>query len=393
MRKNNKIIAGILCVSIIFTLLTGCGKETPPDVSSNTIEQRNEVTADTPDTEAETASGEEQHTPKERVETIDFREIAKKNQTDNRPLVGMVTFEGGVDDASYNQSAWEGLQWLSGRTNCNIKFLESDGEADFSENIHKLIDDGAKLCWGIGYSGKDDLLEEAAEHPDINFAIVDNSFEDAPANLTGVMFRAQEPSFLVGYIAGSVTSADKVGYIGGEKSSILDQFEYGYKAGVAYAAKELNKDIEVCTEYAGTFSDPAKGHELAAKMYADGCDIIFHAAGETGTGVIEEAAAEGKFVIGVDKDQSYLAPENVLTSALKYVNIAVCDVSEVFLEGEDIGGKTITFGLAEGAVGVSEDHSLYSDEIYDKMLDLAEQIRAGSLIPPSNSYEYEDFII
>ena len=306
--------------------------------------------------------------------------------------VGLVTNSGGIEDQSFNQSAWEGLQWMAGRTGCHVDFLESESAQDVAGNLEKLVAQGDSLCWAIGYESGVAVLQAAADHPDVNFAIIDNSFEETPSNVTGVVFRAQEPSFLAGYIAANVTATDKVGFVGGQKNEVIEQFRCGYMAGVAYAAAEKGRKIEVETAYADSFTDSAKGKELAEGLYQGGCDIVYHAAGQTGIGVIDAAREAGRYVIGVDKDQAYLAPENVLTSVMKYVNEALRQVSEEYLDGKNIGGRTESLGLAEEAMGISENHNLYSDELYEKALQLSEQIVNGGIKVPANESEYDAFV-
>ena len=188
---------------------------------------------------------------------------------------------------------------------------------------------------------------------------------------------------MVGYVAGRMTETGKVGFVGGISSGLIDQFQYGYEAGVKYAAKELGRDIDISVQYAESFSDAAKGKAIATKMYSDGCDVIYHAAGGSGTGVIEAAKEADKWVIGVDRDQAYLAPENVLTSALKLVGKAVKEVSIEAMEGKTIGGQTLTFGLKEDCVGIPEEHGNMADGVYEDTLKVAESIKNGELVPPT----------
>lgn len=307
------------------------------------------------------------------------------------PLVGIVAGTGGIDDGSFNQGAWEGLQRLSGKTGCETRFYETKSEEDFQKNVHDLIDRGGDLCWATGYSSADLLLQEAREHPDTAFAIIDYSYPDTPANMTGVVFRSQESSFLAGFVAGNVTASGKVGFVGGESNEVIDQFRYGYRAGALYAADKLGKTIDVEEVFAGSFTDPGKGKSLALELYKNGCDVVFHASGETGMGVIEAAKETGKYVIGVDKDQSFLAPDNVLTCVLKDVNTAVFRVSGEILDGSEPGGRTVSLGLAESAEGLSENHSLYPEEIYEEMLQLREDIISGKIIPPGSEAEFEKY--
>ncbi|ERI95482.1 basic membrane protein [Clostridiales bacterium oral taxon 876 str. F0540] len=306
--------------------------------------------------------------------------------------VAMVTDTGGVSDQSFNQSSWEGLQELQKKTGAKVSYLESKQETDYVTNLDKLVDSDNKLIWGIGFAMADAILNAAKTNKDVNYAIVDNSYGDkTPENVTGVTFSAQEPSFLVGYIAAKTTKTNRVGFIGGIKSPVIDQFQYGYQAGVQYAAKEMGKTINVDVQYAESFSDASKGKAIANKMYSAGCDIIFHAAGGTGVGLIDAAKEAGKFAIGVDRDQAYLAPDNVLTSALKLVNVAVEKVSEEAMNGNKIGGKTYTYGLKEGAVGIPKDNKNVKPEVYEAAIKLQDKIKDGSIVVPYDEKTYKEF--
>lgn len=304
--------------------------------------------------------------------------------------VAMVTDTGGVNDQSFNQSSWEGLQSLEKKTGAKVSYLESKQESDYKTNLDKVVDDENDLVWGIGFAMADAILDAAKSNPDVNYAIVDQDYGDkTPANVTGVMFKAQEPSFIVGYIAGKTTKTGKVGFVGGVRGNIIDQFQYGYQAGVDYAAKELGKDITVDVQYADSFSDSSKGKAIANKMFSNKCDIVFHAAGGVGVGVIEAAKEADKFAIGVDRDQAYLAPDNVLTSALKLVGVAVEKLSKDYIDGKDIKGKTFTYGLNEGAVGIPTENKNMDPKVYDDALKVEEDIKSGKIVVPYNEETYK----
>ncbi|MEQ8153320.1 MAG: BMP family ABC transporter substrate-binding protein [Clostridiaceae bacterium] len=315
------------------------------------------------------------------------------NSTEKKTFkVAMVTDAGGVSDQSFNQSSWEGLQSFAKATGASVSYLESKQETDYVTNLDKLVDEGNNLIWGIGFTMADALLNAAKTNKDANYAIVDNSYGDnTPDNVTGVVFKAQEPSFIVGYIAGKTTKTGKVGFVGGIKSPVIDQFQYGYQAGVQYAAKELGKTITVDVQYAESFTDASKGKAIANKMFSSGCDIIFHASGGTGVGVIEAAKEAGKFAIGVDRDQSYLAPDNVLTSALKLVGVAVEKVSTEAFNGNKIGGKTYTYGLKEGAVGIPAENKNVAPEVYNAAIKLEDKIIDGTIVVPYDEATYNQY--
>ena len=173
----------------------------------------------------------------------------------------------------------------------------------------------------------------------------------------------------------------------------MDRFKYGYFAGVQYGAKELGKEIPCEYQLAESFSDSAKGKAIAQKMYTDGVDVIFHAAGQTGSGAIEAAKEMNKMIIGVDLDQNWMAPDNVITSALKNVGNAVYNVTERVMNGEQLGGTNVIMGLAEGGVGLapSSDKHL-SAELLAKVAELEQKIIDGEIVVPYTEGDYNTFV-
>lgn len=313
------------------------------------------------------------------------------NQDSDNSVI-MVADVGGVNDQSYNQGAWEGLQEFQEETGVKSSFIETVQISDLSTNFDKAVDGEHSLIWGIGFNTADALESSAKMNPELSYAIVDHDFGEGIAdNVTSAMFKVEEASFLVGYIAGLTTETDKVAYIGGMRNPVMDLFEYGFKAGVDHAAKELDKDIKVEVQITESFSDAAKGKAIAASLYNDGNDIIFVAAGATGSGVIEQAIEEDKWVIGVDRDQSYLAPNNILTSALKNVGVVTRDLSKRFIEGEELGGQVIKYGLDNGGVGIPENNPNIDAEVYEKALEIQELIINGEINPPYNEGTFKEF--
>lgn len=309
--------------------------------------------------------------------------------------IGMVTDIGGINDQSFNQSAWTGLQQYSkDHPEAKVKYLESAQSADYSTNLNQFATGGYKLVWGIGYLMSDAIKAASQAYPNTHFAIVDASITNAPKNITCVVFRAQESSFLVGYIAALKTKSNRVGFVGGVKGNVIDQFEYGYRAGVAYGAKELGKNITVDVQYANSFSDSSLGKGIAQNMYSKGADIIFSAAGNVGQGVITEAKDENKLCIGVDMDQSNLAPNNVLISALKNVGTAVQLISASVEQGKDVGGQTISYGLKENGVGIpSTDQAvkMCGQDIINKAKQVQQQIISGKITPPADQASFNTY--
>ena len=308
--------------------------------------------------------------------------------------VQMVTDMGGVNDQSFNQLAWEGLQQLNKDTGIEVGYTESKQESDYATNLDKAVDDGAQTVWGIGFAMAEAIQNTAKTNPDVHFAIIDNAYPEADLldNLTGVTFKTQEPSFVAGYIAAMTTQTGKVGFIGGMKSDVLETFDWGYQAGVAYANATEGTNVEVVSQYIETFADAAKGKAAGQKMYSDGCDIVFACAGNAGNGVIEAAQDADKMVIGVDKDQYDLAPENMLTSVMKNVDKAVIEVSTMASNGEKVGGKNIELSAKDGAVAVSTHHDLMEPGVYDTAVELFDKIKNGEIEPPATEDAFNDYV-
>ena len=321
-----------------------------------------------------------------------FQYISADLEDDGRFFTGMITDGGGINDQSFQESAWKGMQQFSAETGSKVQYIECPQASDFFINIDKFADAKADLVWGIGYKLADVIEHAAKINPEINYAIADYSFgENTLDNVTGVVFRAEESSFLAGYLAALTTKKNVVGFVGGIKGMVIDQFEYGYRAGVAYGAKQLGKKIDVKVQYAESFTDAAKCKAIAIKMFDD-CDVIFHAAGGGGTGIIEAAKETGKYAIGADMDQRKLAPKNVLTSAIKDVGKAINIISTRVKNGENLGGQSFSFGIKEGCVGLPGENPNIPEAVMKKVEKVKDKICKEEIVPPGTSEKYEEFM-
>ncbi len=303
--------------------------------------------------------------------------------------IAMVTDVGGVNDQSFNQSAWEGLKRAEKDFNIQVAYKESKQDADYGPNMETLTDAGYDLIWGIGFLMGDAIKETAEINPDQKYAIIDFSYgPETPKNVACAVFQEEEPSFLVGYIAGKMTKTNKVGFVGGIKFPLIEKFEYGYMAGVKLA----NPDAEVLRQYAESFTDAAKGKAITNNMYQQGADIVFHASGGVGDGVIEAAKEKGKWAIGVDKDQNFLAPDNVLTSAMKRVDNAIYDIGKRLMEGQFAGGDTVVYNLKNDGVGIAptSDKHVPAD-ILTEVDGLIGKIKAGEIVVPATKEAFDKF--
>ncbi len=307
--------------------------------------------------------------------------------------VTMVTDQGGINDKSFNQSAYEGFENAKKEGWLTYRYIESHKEADYAPNLETALDDESDAIFTIGYALYKSTEQAAKQNKDQKYAIIDNANVNNTPNLVGVLFADNENSFLVGYIAGMTSKTNKVGFVGGVKSDVIDRFEFGYRAGVKEASRQKKQDIEIQVQYADSYASPDKGKSIANLMYQKGVDVIFHAAGGTGYGVIQAAIENNKYVIGVDRDQSEDAPKNMLVSTVKGVNIAVQKISKDLKEGKFEGGKTITYSLKDGdAVDIAyAKNDLVSKEVKDTVETLKKDIKDGKIKVPQNEKEFKDF--
>lgn len=296
--------------------------------------------------------------------------------------VGMVTDVGGVNDNSFNQSAWEGLQQFQEETGAKVDYIESQSDADYIPNLNQFVKDNWDLTWGIGYMMGDAIQQVAEQNPDAKLAIID-AVVDAP-NVQSVTFKEHEGSFLVGVVAGLMTETNKIGFVGGVDIPVIKRFEAGFLAGV----KAANPDAEVIVNYTGAFDAPDQGKAAAATIYNEGADIIFHAAGSTGDGVFNEAKERLKsgnhvWVIGVDKDQSItFGNEVTLTSMMKRVDTAVYTISKSLVDGEFKGGIS-ELGLADNGVGLPADNPNVPEDVLKQVEEYKEKIINGEITVPA----------
>lgn len=254
---------------------------------------------------------------------------------------------GGKYDKSFNEAAFIGAEKFKSETGIDYRDFEIQNDSQREQALRNFARRGANPVIAIGFLHANALEKVAAEFPDTKFAIVD-MVVDLP-NVRSILFKEHEGSYIVGKLAAMASESGKVGFVGGMDIQLIRKFACGYKQGV----KETNADTEIFENMTGStgaaFNDPAKGGELAKSQIDRGADVIYHAAGATGLGVLQATADAGKLGIGVDSNQNALHPGKVLTSMLKRVDIAV---EKAFTDAKD-GNWTsgiYSLGLAEGGV-------------------------------------------
>jgi basic membrane protein A len=287
------------------------------------------------------------------------------------PRIGLIFAEGGLGDQSFNDAAYRGLMQAKEELGVEVIYVEPADIAEMEEHQRAYADLDLDLVIVIGFIHQSALVEVSADYPHINFAIVDDVVDNP--NVTSLVFEEHEGSFLVGVLAGLMTETNKVGFVGGMEVPLIRKFEVGFAEGAKYA----NPNVEVLVNYAGSFGDPGRGRELAVSQNERGADIVYHAAGGTGSGVIDAAVANGFYAIGVDSDQDYMAPGTVLTSMVKRVDLAVYEVIKSVVDGTLEGGVR-SFGIQDGGVGTSE-FTYTKDLIPQSVLEAIEEAK-GKII-------------
>ena len=328
------------------------------------------------------------------------------NKTEETFKVAMVTDVGGIDDKSFNQSAWKGIKEFGEENDLTegdgYTYLQSQSDADYTTNLNSLARKNYNLIFGVGFMMQESVNEIAAQQKDFNFSIIDGVVEQP--NVASILFKEQEASFLAGIAAGLTTETNKVGFIGGVTGAVIERFEAGFIAGV----KAVNPEAEVDVQYAEAFDKAEMGQSIASKMYSSGVDVIIHAAGGTGNGLFKEARdlkqkdpSRKIWAIGVDSDQTAEGvveidgkEQNVIiTSALKRVDVAVKDISAKAKEGNFPGGETSVYTLADDGVGLApiNDAVEAKAEIEAKVAEYTEKIKSGDLVIPGTLKELETF--
>ncbi|GAA0201420.1 BMP family protein [Haladaptatus pallidirubidus] len=319
--------------------------------------------------------------------------------------VGMVYATGGLGDNSFNDMAHTGIQQAEQELGVSYKNVEPSSPSDVEGQQRRFAQSqNHNLICCIGFVQTSGLVSNAQQFPDQNFMLVDSVAEkengDLIQNVSNYVFKEHQGSFQVGHLAGLLTqqefsaadSATKsgetvVGFVGGEEVPLIKKFEAGYKAGVAHASE----DVEVRTAYAGAFNDPVAGKEAAVSMYEDGADIVYHAAGGTGTGVFEAAQQKGLFAIGVDSDQSKAEgtaqfSNVILASMVKHVNEAVFQATKNVVDGNFKGGSVNNLGLETNGIEAVYGADLGSeipDDVKSKLEESRKAIVDGDIEVPT----------
>jgi basic membrane protein A len=341
--------------------------------------------------------------------------------------VGIVFDVGGRGDKSFNDSAYRGLVMLAEEyggfikddpsnvdfgSSVQLKYLEpKPGGQDREILLRVLAEDGYDLVIGVGFMFTDSITKVAEDFENVHFGIIDGFVPelDEDSNITCLLFKEHQGSFLVGAIAGMMNQGGKVGFIGGMDMPLIHKFHGGYFAGVLYVNPELRSREMLLAQYIGksgqAFNDPKTAENIALNMYGQGATIIYHAAGASGTGLFQAANETGNLAIGVDSDQGlqYATSDNpqereiaehILTSMLKRVDRAVFLTGQQLIDNGSVKGGYRSFGLEDGGVGyaVNEYNQDELADIQGELENLKQMIIDGEIKVPDHDDQLEEWV-
>ena len=322
--------------------------------------------------------------------------------------VGMVTDAGTIDDKSFNEGTWRGIEKAATEFGLEKKYLKpvpaEPSEADYLAQIQNLYDSGFRLIETPGFKFESAILAAQDKYKDAKFVLIDGTpnngkFDDTRVekvgpNTVSIFFAEHESGFLAGVAAAMQLKEGEFGFIGGMQIPAVQKFNWGFQQGVAYANKNLGTKVNMAAEnvvYSGSFIDVAKGGQLAAAMFDKGVKAIFCAAGGVGVGAINEAITRAKagkeaWIIGVDGDQYNLGIYDeankksvILTSAMKGVSQAAYDMIKLDKEGKFPGGQTLIFNAKNNGVGIPAENPNLTKEVSDKVATVFKDLQDGKI--------------
>lgn len=339
----------LLALTMVFSLMTGCAKPAP---------------APTPTPEATPTAPP--------APTYSF---------------GMITDVGGLGDKSFNDSAWAGLTKAGQELGVEPKVLQSTKQEDYEPNLGSMAS-SVDLSVAVGFLFEQAMAAAADQYSDKKFGVVD-TVVDKP-NVMSATFKENEGSFLVGVIAGLTTKSNTIGFVGGMELPLIQKFEAGFRAGVA----SVNPKAKVLVDYTGSFGDPAKGKEIALKQFEKKADVIYHASGACGIGVIQAADDKGFWAIGVDQDQAKESKNNkVLCSMIKRVDTATHSIVQAYANNTFNGGaaNALILGLKEEGVGYSDNGKNVAADVAAVADKYKTAIIDGTIAVPTTKDELQAF--
>jgi basic membrane protein A len=300
-----------------------------------------------------------------------------------------VTDTGGIDDNSFNQTAWRGVELAQEELGIEVRFLESQAETDYEANINSLLGGDCDVIFTIGFLLGDATQTAAQANPDQVFSIVDFAYDPPMPNVLGQVYATDQAAFLAGYLAAGMTQTGIVGTFGGINIPPVTIFMDGYAYGVDHYNERHNTDVTVLGWspdtrqglFTNNFESLDDGRAFAQNLYDEGADIVLPVAGPVGLGsaaLADELGPDQLMIIGVDADLYETDPERghvYLTSVLKRMDATVYQVIERVMGGAFDGG-VIVGTLENGGVDLAPFHDL-ADAVPAELLTELAEVRAG----------------
>ncbi len=323
---------------------------------------------------------------------------AEKNSLSDMEIALVISLSG-IDDNSYNQSSWQAIQDFA-KDNAipkeNIHYIQSNTEDEYVVNLANYADKKPDLIVAPGYYFVEPLKTVAEKYPEQKFVILDGKVDNF--NVVSIDFANEEGSFLAGIVAAmkaQENGRDTVAFLGGEETHLIKAFEIGFRYGVA----TIDENMKVLVEYADDFGNPIKGKRITNDLFNQGAYVIYHAAGDTGNGLIDAAKervsnGENVWVIGVDKDQYdsgiYANGQSVvLTSMVKNIDIVVYDMVKSVAD-KTFSGGLITYSLKNNGVGFPAENPNLSSNILSVVEEYKQKIINGDMVIPENEKELKE---
>ena len=301
--------------------------------------------------------------------------------------IGVIYDAGGKFDKSFNELAFNSAMRVVNELGWDIIEFEAANNTQIEQGMRKVADRGATLIVAMGFAQADAVAAVAPQYPEINFVNVDVCWLDDPAgNIYQACYKEHEGSFLVGMIAAMASETGKIGFVGGMDIPLIRKFQGGYEQGAMY----VNPDIEIHANMTGTtpeaWNNPTKGAELAKAQVDKGADVVYQAAGATGIGVLQAAADAGIMGIGVDTNQNWMHPGNMLTSMLKRLDLTIFEQAEKTAAGT-FEPAIVVLGLADGMVGYAAEDGMVTDEMAAAVAAASAEIISGNIVVADWSQE------
>jgi basic membrane protein A and related proteins len=305
----------------------------------------------------------------------------------------MVSDSGGFDDKSFNQTSLKGQEDAASQFGIQTAKVQSTGDSQYADNINQMVQQGCNEITTVGFLLGDATLAAAKKNPDIDFSIVDYAYDKAPANLKGLTYQTDQPSYLAGYLAAGMTQSGIVGTFGGMNIPTVTIYMEGFRQGVLAYNKDNGKDVKLLGwdgkdgSFTQDFNDKTKGQAIGDQLIGQGADILFPVAGTAGLGGLQSAKDAGAYGIWVDTD-GYTSTEYgdiLLTSAEKGLDTSVTAAIQDAIEG-DFSNEVYSGTLENGGVGLAPYHDFDSkipSELKDKIDELKQGIIDGSITIPS----------